>query len=183
MNEEAGFHLFRCGRRPPRGRQRVAPGDGAAEAAVRDPHGQPAGSAGCHGCLPQGDRTSPAGPLQPDAEEGMDARFAAVDDGHALGDPAVSPQTVRLLEEFWREDPPGYGGFAGAQFRPRAVREPGARAARRSVGHHSDGYRRLPAALLDRASRSSISSAAPPRPWSRRAPWGTPQTRCIAFPA
>ena len=34
-------------------------------------------------------------------------------------------KAVRLLEEFWKQQPAGHGGFAGAEFRPGALREPG----------------------------------------------------------
>ena len=50
---------------------------------------------------------APAGSLQPDAQERLDARLAAAHCGHAPGDPALyRPAQVRLLEKFWRERRP-----------------------------------------------------------------------------
>ena len=40
------------------------------------------------------------------------------------------PAQVRLLEKFWRDEPAGPGGVAGAEFQPGAGTQPAQRAAR-----------------------------------------------------
>src|ERR1700722_7612415 len=81
----------------------------------------------------------------------MDAGNGSGDEGNEHDYPPVAWPAGASAGRSLAQKPTGYGGYPNSQFQPCGGREPAARAARRADGHHSDGPRRLSAALLDRA--------------------------------
>src|SRR5207248_4345165 len=80
--------------------QRARAGDRRPPAAVGSADGEPAGGAGSTGCLPQVDGTAFAGPLQPDAQERLDAWLAAAHRRHARGAGRSEEHTSELQSPY-----------------------------------------------------------------------------------
>ena len=88
-------------------------------------------------------------------------------------------QTGAAARGILAREPPGPGGFAGAQLQPRPRREPAPRAARQRRWSPSSPISPTIRRTSGSSGSRSTSSAARTRRWSRRARWAMPRTRCI----
>src|SRR6266478_3021884 len=95
------------------------------------PARQPAGSAGTAGYLSEGHGPALAGPLQPNAEEGLDAGVSSDDPLDAGFNPALSPGPGQDSGGLLASQPAGSGSLAGSAFQSRHVSEP----AKGDAGH------------------------------------------------
>ncbi len=125
-------------------------------AALGDEDDESPGTARRDGCFPQADGRSPAGPLQPDADDGLDARVAGADERYARRHPRAAWEAGAAAFGLLEQEPAGYCRFADSEFQSPHVRCHRACDAARADGDDPHRHGRLSAALLDRTAEAVL---------------------------